>query len=128
MNNCYQSCNAFFNNKTKENLGDIMKDGSCANCLYWQWGPGRPSFYANTSTCACNQKFQSLSNFGKTFDVNGFNEVQKCLDNNKGTCDYLPNTFNNIKATCPIVPGQTQMKPCDPSVVWNQRFNYTGIM
>ena len=123
MNNCYDSCNSFFKNKSDQTLGNIKKSGDCANCLYWTYGPGRPIYDQNN--CECNQTFQKVSNFGTNFDMKGYNEVNNCLKNSK-KCGYLPDTFTNTSPTCQITE-YTQMKPCNKKRKWNPTLKYDGV-
>ena len=125
-NNCYQSCDSFFKNESNETLGDIKKDGTCANCLYWKYGPGSVIYDSNNlNNCECTNIFQQVSNQGNTFDMKGYNEVNECLKKSKN-CGYLPATFTNNPEKCEITE-YSPMKPCNKKKVWSEKLVYEGV-
>ena len=125
-NNCYQSCDSFFKNESNETLGDIKKDGTCANCLYWKYGPGSVIYDSNNlNNCECTNIFQQVSNQGNTFDMKGYNEVNECLKKSKN-CGYLPATCTNNPEKCEITE-YSHMMPCNKKKVWSAKLNYDGV-
>ena len=126
MNNSYQSRDGFFKNKSNQTLGDIKRDGTCANCLYWEYGPGSVIYDLNNlNNCECTNIFQQVSNKGSNFDINGYKEVEDCLKKSKN-CGYLPSTFTNNPQPYDITE-YTQMKPCNKKQVWSAKLNYDGV-
>lgn len=130
-NNCKDSCNDFFKNKSNDTLGDIKNDGTCANCLYWKYGP--PSFIYDSNflnNCECGNLLQEVSKnkngiSGTNFDINGYNEVNECLKKSKN-CGYLPSTFSNNPEKCKIT-NYTEMKPCNKKKSRYEKLQYDGV-
>ena len=122
--NCYNECSNFIKNKKPDDLGNITDAGSCAYCLYWKNGPGRP-FY-NYTRCECNDLFRKVSNLGTTFDVKSYNEVKNCLNNAKN-CGVQYYTFTNTPVYYQPIPETVRM-PCDSRKIWSPTFKYRGVL
>jgi hypothetical protein len=69
-------CYNFIQTKSQKDLGDITDNKSCAYCLYWNVGPGN-----RISNCNCNNMFMEITNNGRTFNINSYEKVKKCLEN-----------------------------------------------
>jgi hypothetical protein len=122
--NCYDQCRKFFYTKKPEDLGDITQENTCAYCLYWENGPGRPIYEYNN--CECNQLFTQLSNLGTTFDVESYEKVKKCLKSGKN-CGVMYSNFTNTEDPF-ITRKKTVNVTCDNRKIWSKSFKYQGVL
>lgn len=120
--NCYDQCKKFFNTKSPDDLGNITQPNTCAYCLYWENGPGRPIYEYNN--CECNKLFTQISNLGTTFDVNSYEKVKDCLKTGKN-CGVMYSNFTNKTLNC---DSEKPKYPCDNRHIWCKSFKYQGVL
>jgi len=122
--NCYDQCKKFFHTKSPDDLGNITQANTCAYCLYWENGPGKPIYQYNN--CECNKLFTQLSNLGTTFNVSSYEKIKECLKTGEN-CGVMYSNFTNTTPPFIIEPETVRM-PCDNKKIWSQRFKYQGVI
>lgn len=88
---CFNECGAFLETKNPVHLGDMRTEGSCARCLYWEKGIGNPIF--PLEGCPCNNLINQVTGNGKHLDVNGYNQVEKCLSRYQSIASPCQNMY-----------------------------------
>ena len=133
--NCYGQCYNFIQTKNPAYLGDINQLGSCANCLYWQKGPGNPIF--PLENCQCTSVINKVTANGTKMDQYAYNTGLQCLQQYSSIgspCQSLYSTWSNRPVSDPEMAlwearqGDSMYRTCMRKRTSGQGLGFPGVL